>query len=235
MISIEQIASWNQDFAQKNEADSLYFASKTFPKKLTFACSFGLEDMLILDTIVKENIASEIFYLDTGRLHDETYQLISDVERVYGKILTPYFPNPDDVESYVKEFGINGFYDGVPQRLSCCEVRKVRPLQRALKGKTAWITGLRRQQSAARANLQLFELDKHSRVKISPLWNWSWEQLKARQKELEFPMNSLHKRGFSSIGCAPCTRPIPATADFREGRWWWEQNTTKECGLHSYK
>lgn len=235
MTTAEQIIEWNKEFSSKSAVDTLKFAGANFKGKLTFACSFGLEDMFILDLIAKEDVPSDIFYLDTGRLHDETYQLIADVEKQYGKILSPFFPQAQDVEDYIKSHGINGFYEGVAQRLSCCDVRKVKPLQRALAGKEAWITGLRRQQSEARAHLNPFELDGDGRVKVSPLWNWTWDELKAKQKEIGFPISALHKRGYTSIGCAPCTRPIPATADFREGRWWWEQDSAKECGLHTYR
>ncbi len=196
--------------------------------------SLGAEDMVLTDLIAREGLPIEIFTLDTGRLHAETLELVGRVQSHYGISLRVMQPEPQAVVEYVTVHGRDAFYDSVEMRKRCCEIRKVEPLKRALQGKRAWITGLRREQSAARAGLRLAEFDAALRVaKFNPLGDWSgndvWDYIRARK----VPTNPLHDRGFPSIGCEPCTRAVEPGADERSGRWWWEQEDNKECGLHA--
>ena len=199
-----------------------------------FASSLGAEDMVVLDLIVRDGLDIAIFTLDTGRLPKETHQLIADVRRVYRLEIDLYKPRSRSVERYVEAHGIDGFYEGVEQRKACCHIRKVEPLQRALRGKKAWITGLRREQAASRARIEEKEFDPvHDLPKFNPLAAWSegdvWAYIRARN----VPYNALHDRGYPSIGCEPCTRAVKPGEDPRAGRWWWEQEgARKECGLH---
>jgi phosphoadenosine phosphosulfate reductase len=197
------------------------------------ASSLGAEDMVLTDAILRGGIGVEIFTLDTGRLHPETLSLIERVRERYRYDIRVYRPQPDAVDRYVSELGLDALYRSVELRRRCCEIRKVEPLARALAGKAAWVTGLRRAQSVTRADLPLQEFEPGpGRWKFNPLAEWSerevWDYLRSRG----VPYNPLHDRGFRSIGCAPCTRPIAAGEDLRAGRWWWEDAQTKECGLH---
>jgi phosphoadenosine phosphosulfate reductase len=197
------------------------------------ASSLGAEDMVLTDAILGSGLAIEIFTLDTGRLHPETLAVLERVRERYGYDIRVYRPDAAAVERYVSELGLDAIYRSVESRLRCCEIRKVEPLARALAGKGAWVTGLRRAQSVTRADLPLREFEPaHGLWKFNPLAEWSerevWDYLRSR----EVPYNPLHDRGFRSIGCAPCTRPTAAGEDLRAGRWWWEEAQTKECGLH---
>ncbi len=194
--------------------------------------SLGAEDMVLTDLIMREGLPIEIFTLDTGRLHAETLELIARLQAHYGLAITVVQPDGEAVADYVTRHGRNAFYGSVELRKRCCEIRKVEPLKRALAGKRAWITGLRRGQSAERAAIRLAEFDTGLHVaKFNPLAEWSgndmWDYLRAHK----VPTNLLHERGFPSIGCEPCTRAVEPGADERSGRWWWEQGG-KECGLH---
>jgi phosphoadenosine phosphosulfate reductase len=201
--------------------------------ELTFANSFGAEDMVLTDLILRERLPIEIFSLDTGRLPAETYTLIADVEQRYGTRLKLYFPQSDAVEGFVRAHGINAFYDSVELRKACCNVRKVEPLRRALTGKKAWITGLRAAQSTTRTGLPTREFDEgNGLVKLNPLSDWSETEVWAYIRMHEVPYNALHDQFYPSIGCAPCTRAIAVGEDVRAGRWWWEDPASKECGLH---
>ena len=197
------------------------------------ASSLGAEDMVLTDAILRGGIAIEIFTLDTGRLHPETLEVLERVRERYGYEIRVYRPDSVAVERYVSELGLDAIYRSVELRRRCCEIRKVEPLARALAGKGAWVTGLRRSQSVTRAQLPLREFDSAQGLwKFNPLAEWSepevWEYLHGRS----VPYNALHDRGFRSIGCAPCTRPTAIGEDLRAGRWWWEDAQTKECGLH---
>jgi len=199
----------------------------------TFSTSLGAEDMVVLDLILDNDIDVEVFTLDTGRLPAETYELLAQTERHYGRRIKAYAPRHDLVEAYVNTHGINGFYDGVAQRKACCHARKVEPLQRALDGKKAWVTGLRAEQAATRTGLKpLSHDDSFDLVKVNPLHDWSERDVWAYLHANRVPYNVLHDRGYPSIGCAPCTRAVAAGEDVRAGRWWWETPETKECGLH---
>ncbi|MBL4851364.1 MAG: phosphoadenylyl-sulfate reductase [Gammaproteobacteria bacterium] len=199
----------------------------------TFANSFGAEDMVLTDLINQHDIDIEIFSLDTGRLPEETYQLMQEVRKRYSKPIVTYFPQTKSVEDYIQINGPNAFYQSVELRKSCCFIRKVEPLRRAIAGKKAWVTGLRREQAVTRADLPVSEWDANNGLqKFSPLAEWNeanvWEYL----HEAKVPYNALHDKNYPSIGCAPCTRAISPGEDIRAGRWWWENPASKECGLH---
>ncbi|MBY0474077.1 MAG: phosphoadenylyl-sulfate reductase [Nitrosomonas sp.] len=203
---------------------------------VAFANSLGAEDMVLTDIIDRHHIEIEMFSLDTGRLPQETYDLMQTVQERYKTKLRIYFPNVKQVEAYVAEHGVNGFYQSVDLRKNCCYIRKVEPLRRALQGKRAWVTGIRREQASTRANLKVSTYDMDNRMqKVNPLLEWTnaevWEYL----KHYEVPYNKLHDKFYPSIGCAPCTRAITPGEDIRSGRWWWETPETKECGLHADK
>ncbi|MEY4591663.1 MAG: hypothetical protein RIR18_558 [Pseudomonadota bacterium] len=201
-----------------------------------FASSLGAEDMVLTDLIVKSKLPIEIFSLDTGRLPLETYDLIAEVKAHYGLNLTVYYPKHDLAEKYVRDNGINAFYESVELRKACCFVRKVEPLQRALKGQKAWITGMRAQQSTTRAGLPFQVFDEGNGLeKFNPLSDWTEKEVWAYIRINEVPYNALHDKFVPSIGCAPCTRPVSLGEDVRAGRWWWEDPTSKECGLHVKK
>lgn len=201
-----------------------------------FANSLGAEDMVLTDLINKYQPDIEMFSLDTGRLPQETYDLMQEVRAHYSVPLQIFFPDARRIEEYVVHNGVNGFYDSVELRKSCCHIRKVEPLRRALSGKRAWITGMRHEQALTRGVLQVSAFDVDNGLqKFNPLLDWSnaevWEYL----KQYEVPYNKLHDRFYPSIGCAPCTRAITPGEDIRSGRWWWEDTQNKECGLHVNK
>lgn len=203
---------------------------------MTFANSFGAEDMVLTDIILREQLGIEIFSLDTGRLPVETYDLIAKTEQTYNTKLKIFFPQAEAVETYVRNNGINAFYESVELRKACCFMRKVEPLQRALKDKKAWITGMRAEQSSTRVNLPLREFDAGNKLeKFNPLSDWTEQEVWAYIRMHEVPYNKLHDQFYPSIGCAPCTRPIAMGEDVRAGRWWWENPDSKECGLHIKK
>lgn len=197
------------------------------------ATSFGAEDMVLMDLICKHAPGIEIFTLDTGRLPKETYELMQQVQSRYDKKVQVYYPAAAELETFVTTNGPNAFYDSVELRKQCCGIRKVQPLKRALDGKKAWLTGMRRSQSVTRAELPVSEWDEdHGLQKFSPLTDWSNGNVWAYLRAYEVPYNKLHDEGYASIGCAPCTRAITLGEDIRAGRWWWENPETKECGLH---
>ena len=204
--------------------------------EVTFANSMGAEDMVLTDIILREQLPVEIFSLDTGRLPAETYDLIAEVEQTYGTKLKIFFPQNETVEAYVRSNGINAFYESVDLRKACCHMRKVEPLQRALKGKKAWVTGMRAQQSATRTALPFRQFDEANGLeKFNPLSDWTEQEVWAYIRTHNVPYNKLHDQFYPSIGCAPCTRAVAMGEDIRAGRWWWEDPTSKECGLHVKK
>jgi phosphoadenosine phosphosulfate reductase len=200
---------------------------------LAMASSLGAEDMVLTDLVFRNALPIEIFTLDTGRLHEPTLRVLARIRETYGRSVRVYFPEAGDVEALVEKQGINGFYESVDARKACCRVRKVLPLKRALAGRAAWITGLRREQSPTRADLSAEAWDAdHGIAKWSPLADWSEAEVWAYLRSRKVPYNALHDQGFLSIGCAPCTRAVQPGEDPRAGRWWWEHPETKECGLH---
>lgn len=217
----------------KSPAEALALLRKEFAGTIAFSTSFGLEDQAITHLIFSNDIPIKIFTLDTGRMFQETYSVWSRTKEVYGKEIFSYSPVAETVQQLVSSKGPNSFYDSVENRVECCHIRKVEPLQRALKGNEVWITGIRKQQSSDRKNLNQVEWDeKHQAVKFHPLFDWSFEEVKDFVKKNNIPYNSLHDKGFPSIGCQPCTRAVKEGEDPRSGRWWWEDTTKKECGLH---
>jgi phosphoadenosine phosphosulfate reductase len=197
------------------------------------ACSLSAEDMVLADLIARERLPIEIFVLDTGRLHGDTLALVGRMEERYGLGVRVWKPEARAVQEYVMSFGRDGFYRSAELRKQCCEIRKVEPLGRALAGKRAWVTGLRRGQSARRAEIALEEWDeRHGLKKFNPLADWSEQDVWDYVRSHGVPYNPLHDQGYRSIGCAPCTRPVVAGEDARAGRWWWEQAAPSECGIH---
>ncbi len=197
------------------------------------ASSLAAEDMVLTDLILRNKLPIGIFSLETGRLHAETLAVIGKVKETYGYDIELFRPEPQAVEQYVAQNGLNAFYDSVELRKECCRIRKVEPLQRALSGKKAWITGQRREQSATRSELKIEEFDAgHGLAKFNPLADWTendvWDYIRTNK----VPYNVLHDKGYPSIGCEPCTRAIQPGEDVRAGRWWWENPDSKECGLH---
>jgi len=210
-------------------------AAQQFPA-ITFANSLGAEDMVITDLILRQQLPIEIFSLDTGRLPPETYALMQALEQQYQTKLNLYFPQAEPVEQYVRQNGINAFYDSIEMRKRCCQIRKVEPLRRALSGKQAWITGMRAEQSATRAGLAKQEFDAGNGLeKFNPLSDWTEQEVWAYIRIHQVPYNQLHDAFYPSIGCAPCTRAVAMGEDVRAGRWWWEDPNSKECGLHVKK
>lgn len=200
---------------------------------IVFTTSLGIEDQVVTDALVAALPETRIVTLDTGRLFDETLALIEETEGRYGITIERFHPRQEAVEAYVADHGRNGFYDSVEARHACCGIRKVEPLGRALEGADIWITGLRRGQSAARGGVPFAEWDgERGLLKINPLADWSLQQIRDHVAEQDIPINPLHARGYPSIGCAPCTRAIKPGEDERAGRWWWERDDTRECGLH---
>lgn len=197
-----------------------------------FTTSFGLEDQVILHLIAEHAIDIEIATLDTGRLFRESYELWAETERRYGRRIRAIYPQNESLEALVEKHGINGFYDSRDARLACCHVRKVEPLNRALAGAAAWVVGLRADQSSQREATRLVAVDERRLLKLSPLFDWTREAVQTFVAANEVPVNPLHAAGFASIGCAPCTRAIAPGEPERAGRWWWEDDNKKECGLH---
>ena len=229
----EYIAGLNAAYGDWPAEEILDWVTDLFAGDIAFANSFGLEDVVIQHIILRKSTASvESFVLDTGRLPPETYDLI---ER--WRVGTDYpfrllSPKAELLEPFVQAHGPNSFYQSIELRKQCCAIRKLEPLSRALAGKKAWITGLRREQSSARARLEVFEADAKGRVKVNPLAAWTLDDVWTYIKDNKVPYNVLHDRGFPSVGCAPCTRAIEAHEDIRAGRWWWEAEQQRECGLH---
>lgn len=204
-----------------------------FSDSSVFSTSFGMEDQVISHQIFSNNLPVQVFTLDTGRLFPETYSVWNRTVEKYKKRIETYYPKTENVERLLSEKGPNSFYESVENRQECCGIRKVEPLKRALEGKKLWITGIRRDQSTNRNTMDWVEWDEnHQLIKVHPLFYWTMEEVKDYIKQHNIPYNSLHDRGFPSIGCAPCTRAVPPGGDSRDGRWWWEDQSKKECGLH---
>jgi phosphoadenosine phosphosulfate reductase len=202
-------------------------------KNVCYANSLGAESVVLTDLIWTAVPDIEIFSVDTGRLFPETYDLIERIQRRYDRRLRIYYPEAGDLETWVGDHGINGFRDGLEQRRGCCAVRKVEPFRRAIAGRGAWVTGIRRGQSASRALAAAVEWDgEHGLHKLSPLLEWSDKDIWDYIRKKRLPYNTLHDTGFPSIGCAPCTRAVQPGDDARSGRWWWERADSRECGLH---
>lgn len=223
----------NEQYRQMNAERMLEEAFRRFGTELAFATSLGLEDQVITHLIAIKGLPIRIFTLDTGRLFPETYELIDRTASKYNLRIEVVFPDYQQVEKMVYEKGINLFYESIENRKLCCGLRKSEPLARALRGCKAWITGLRKQQSVTRRGMQAVEWDElHGLIKINPLIEWSDSEVKYHIDQHKVPYNTLHDKGFPSIGCQPCTRAVAPGEDIRAGRWWWELPEQKECGLH---
>jgi phosphoadenosine phosphosulfate reductase len=225
-----------QTFLEKTKGfsieETLSFLANEYQGKVVFSTSFGQEDQVITDLIATNDLPITIFTLDTGRLFQETFDVFHKTLKKYKKEIKVYFPEASAVEKLFETKGPNSFYDSVENRKECCFIRKVAPLTKALKGNAIWITGLRAEQSENRNDLALFEYDAHfDIIKFNPLLKWTLKEVEDYLEKNNVPQNTLHKQGFVSIGCAPCTRAITADEDIRAGRWWWE-SSHKECGLH---
>lgn len=216
--------------------EGLRLLSEKFEGRIVFSTSFGLEDQAISHMIFSQKLAVEVFTLDTGRMFPETYSTWRQTLETYNQpLIKAYYPNAEALQEFVSAKGPNSFYESVENRKQCCFIRKVEPLQRALKNKKIWITGLRAEQSPNRQNMPQLEWDEANQViKYHPILHWTWAELNEFIRENHVPYNSLHDKGFVSIGCAPCTRAIRPGEDFRAGRWWWEDSSKKECGLHEH-
>ncbi|MFH0893226.1 MAG: phosphoadenylyl-sulfate reductase [Bacteroidota bacterium] len=229
----EQIAEWNKIFSDQSPEEILSFAANTIKDRLVFASSLGAEDQVIVSMISQLKLKIHVFTLDTGRLFPETLQLLDRTITSLNIPIQVYFPDQAEVEEMVNKKGINLFYDSVENRKLCCRIRKVNLLTRALKNADAWITGIRSEQSENRSAMEVFEWDEGSKkIKVNPLLNWPLEMVWDYLKKNAVPYNPLHDKGFRSIGCSPCTRAVKTGQDFRAGRWWWEDSSAKECGLH---
>ena len=213
---------------------SIAHLAELFPGQVTFSSSFSYEDQVITHDILSNNLPVKIFTLDTGRLFAETYSVWSSTNERYNTHIKAWYPDHNLLEDFIEEKGPNSFYESVDNRKNCCFIRKVEPLKRALSGNAVWITGLRAEHSAVRQDLPQLEWDESNNIiKYHPLLHWTTDQVISYIREFNIPYNSLHDRGFISIGCAPCTRPIRPGEDLRAGRWWWEEADKKECGLHA--
>lgn len=222
----------NADARHTDVQGRLQAARARLDGRLVFTTSFGLEDQMVTHAIARSGAAIEIVTLDTGRLFAETYDVWAATEERYGLRIAAFYPNADAVEALVARQGVNGFYEGLDARKSCCDVRKVEPLGRALAGAAGWVTGLRAGQSAARQATPFAEVDAaRGLIKLNPIHDWDAATLSDNIRALEIPYNALHDRGFPSIGCQPCTRAVRVGEHERAGRWWWEQSD-QECGLH---
>ena len=227
-----QISS--NDYETKTAGELIQWTIDQYGLKAGLACSFGMEDMVLIDIIAKVKGPITIFTLDTGRLHEETYQIMDRVRSHYGLEIKTYFPNLEQVQVLVREKGFFSFKESIENRKECCGIRKVEPLNRALGELNAWVTGLRRDQAVTRTQIPkvLKDKDHPPLVKINPLADWTQDQVESYIEKNKVPVNALHKKNYPSIGCAPCTRPIESGEDIRAGRWWWENPEHKECGLH---
>ncbi|MBI2040879.1 MAG: phosphoadenylyl-sulfate reductase [DPANN group archaeon] len=222
------------DMESKTAEEVLKWAVDTYGKKVALSCSFSPEDVVIVDLLAKITKKPVVFTLDTGRLNPETYDVMDAVRQKYNIKIKVMFPKTPKVEKMVRAKGLNLFYDSIENRKMCCQIRKIEPLNRALKGMSGWMTGLRRQQSITRTDMKKVEWDSvRNMVKINPLMDWTSQQVWDYIKKNNVPYNKLFDLGYASIGCAPCTRAIKPGEDERAGRWWWENPETKECGLHA--
>jgi phosphoadenosine phosphosulfate reductase len=232
---MSEIRSIANELESKPAREILKWGFKNYKDKMVLGSSFGAEDVVLIDMMcnINRNL-TRVFTLDTGRLNQETYDLIDKIRKKYDIKVDVYFPNASDVEEMVAIKGMNLMYESVENRKLCCNLRKVEPLKRALKQFDCWITGLRREQSTTRNKILKIEVDtlNSNIIKLNPLANWTNDEIWKYIRENKVPYNELHDRGYPSIGCEPCTRAIKEGEDPRAGRWWWENDTHKECGLH---
>ena len=230
----EEIAKANQFLENKDALAVLRWGVENFFPKIGFASSFGAEDVVVIDLIMRVKKELTLFTLDTGRLNEETYEVMDRIREKYGVQIISYFPDRTTVEKLEKDKGFYSFRQSIENRKECCGIRKVEPLNRALSVLDAWITGLRREQAVTRTTLPKVEIDAAHRnmVKLNPIADWTTDQVWKHIRDNKVPYNKLHDLNFPSIGCSPCTRSVKPGEDIRAGRWWWETPEQKECGLH---
>nr|WP_314838391.1 phosphoadenylyl-sulfate reductase [uncultured Flavobacterium sp.] len=232
MMSKELVAGLVEHTKNLSLEETFVYLAAEYKDKVVFSTSFGQEDQVITAMIANSGAGVQIFTLDTGRLFQETYDVFHKTQKKYNQNIRVFFPEAAEVENLLETKGPNSFYESVENRKECCSIRKVVPLRKALKGNSIWITGLRAEQSENRNDLALFEYDAHFEIiKFNPLLKWTLQEVEEYLEKNNVPQNTLHKKGFVSIGCAPCTRAITPDEDIRAGRWWWE-SSHKECGLH---
>ena len=233
IATLERIQLLNKAVTHSKDLVDLF--TKMVNAKLGNACfssSLGQEDQVLTDYIFRNQLSIDVFTLDTGRLFQETYDVLSTTQKKYNKPIQSFFPNDKEVEELISFQGVNGFYDSIQNRKDCCKVRKINPLRRALQPYSVWITGLRSEQSSNRSDFTIFSYDSlFDVIKFNPLLHWTYQEVLDYIKSFNIPQNKLHQQGYISIGCAPCTRAITPGEDSRAGRWWWE-SSHKECGLH---
>lgn len=233
MYSFEEIEKENKKLNGKHPIEIIKWAVSLFNNKIAFSSSLSIEDQVLTDIIAKNFKGLEIFTLDTGRLPKQTYDLIEKTRQKYDMDINILFPERKEVEAMVNKDGPNLFYDSYDNRKKCCRIRKIEPLKRKLKDLNAWITGLRKEQSVTRKDLQIVEIDKtFNLIKVNPLAYWNEKMVSDYIKKNDVPYNNLYNIGYKSIGCEPCSRAIKDGEDVRAGRWWWEDPEKKECGLH---
>jgi phosphoadenosine phosphosulfate reductase len=234
MEKIMKLKELSDQLIGKTIEENLARLVALFPGRIVFATSLGIEDQVITHKIFTEDLDIKVITLDTGRLFPQTYDVLSSTIIRYNKKINVYFPEYEDIERMVTEKGPTSFYQSVENRKECCRLRKIVPLNRALKDMECWISGIRADQSDDRKQMDWIEYDKEKNLyKFYPLFNWTFDEVKNFVKENNVPYNSLHDKGFVSIGCEPCTKAVKPGEDFRSGRWWWENDGLKECGLHS--
>lgn len=233
--SFNEIIELDQKLSSYSAEEILRFALETWGDRIVVASSFGAEDVVLVDMVSRINRNARIFTIDTGRLHQETYDVAERLRNRYGVNFEVYVPNMGRLEEMLRAKGQNSFYQSIDNRKECCNIRKMEPLRRALSDADAWVTGIRRGQSVTRVDAPSVELDYTNGgiVKFNPLAKWTEDDVWAYIRANDVPYNTLHDCGFPSIGCAPCTRAIEAGEDTRAGRWWWEDASTRECGLHA--
>jgi phosphoadenosine phosphosulfate reductase len=233
-FSEEDVKSLNREFEQSSPEDILAWASQNLGSSVALATSFQVQGMVLVDMFAKTDPEARIFTLDTGRLHSHTYDAMEKTREKYGINFEVLFPDRSEVEEMVTSRGVNLFYKSVENRRLCCQVRKTNPLNRFLKTLDAWITSIRADQTEQRADSSKFEIDYlHGKMlKINPILDWTTDQVWDYVRKNDVPYNKLHDMGYPSIGCAPCTRAVEEGEDPRAGRWWWEQGSDKECGIH---
>jgi len=230
----KDIKNLNDEFKDKTPQEILEWCVKELHPNISLATSFQAQGMILIDMLMKTDSRARIFTLDTGRLNQETYDVLDSVRSKYNNKIEVLFPDSNEVENMVSEHGINLFYKGVENRLMCCQIRKANPLKKYLKTLDGWITSIRREQTASRAEADKFEIDTlhGGMLKVNPIVDWTEEMIWEYINKNKVPYNKLHDMGYPSIGCEPCTRAVKKGDDPRSGRWWWETDSDKECGIH---
>lgn len=230
----KDIKNLNDEFKDKTPQEILEWCVKELHPNISLSTSFQAQGMILIDMLMKTDSRARIFTLDTGRLNQETYDVLDSVRSKYNNKIEVLFPNSNEVENMVSEHGINLFYKGVENRLMCCQIRKANPLKKYLKTLDGWITSIRREQTASRAEADKFEIDTlHGGIlKVNPIVDWTEDMIWEYINKNKVPYNKLHDMGYPSIGCEPCTRAVKKGDDPRAGRWWWETDSDKECGIH---